>query len=376
MALIHKLFGMNESREAVSRVSKHDDVMVHAVIWACRAFALLPRFAREITATGIAFCFYMRERGIDVSRPLRERQDHLVGYLNDEGSGETWDLYGMYKARARYWLDVVWAVGASEKRLRKSLASLIEDPAIQTFKQPTDGRVGNLAAFTHSGSFPLAILALGLAGVPTSLMYRGHGPLNQAGASRLYERFGVQLIRIEGDHKSRSMAAEKALDALREGRTLAIAVDVPGSESLRVQMAGSITEMAPGPASFARASRKPVIPIAIGTSGLRRTLFVGDKVKIDTRSSLQEGSQKIADGMSRVMVRQGQPWEPPQSFIGGYSSLMPAMGRAVVTANVGGVTFRLRPALPHPADQKSQLRRSIPNSAVPTANSPRSSLVP
>lgn len=341
---------------------------VSTMISICKLVGVMPPFLREAIAQTIAVALFAGARSTDHVRSLKERQFDLVQFSRDLGSSKKWGVYGMYKARARYWMDVAWNVGASESRIRKELAGLINDPALQAFKEPVDGKVGNLAGFTHSGSYHLTTLALALSGRPTSLMYYSHGPLSDAGTDRMYGRFDVHLIPITKDRAVRAAGARQVLDDLRAGSTVCIAVDVAGHDGDVVSMGGSKIQMATGPSSFTRTSRKPLIPIAIDNKRFGRAVIVGEPVKIAPKTPIADGSQSIADAMSKVLARQTQPWEPPQQLASGHGSGAAPMAPAAPTAATAAKTktlLDLRPAVPqvepdHQGQMSIVLRPSVP----------------
>lgn len=167
------------------------------------------------------------------------------------------------------------AVGALHERNRVLVRSLLRYGSgsvrpLLTLPEAFAGLRGpRILATFHTGAVHAIGPALEELGLPFLALRLG-SLFKPAGA--------LEIVSTKGDGQSRAAALHRALESLRGGGMVVLALDVASGEAIETRCLGRRLRLAPGAFALARWTGAPIVPIVARWSGTRIVFELGDPV--------------------------------------------------------------------------------------------------
>ncbi len=154
---------------------------------------------------------------------------------------------------------VAWKIGALEARNRLLVDAIRREglEPVRRLMRPLSEAFAALRPPLILGTFHVgAVQALGAA------IERLPGPVLVLRLGALYSpRPPVEILSTEGDDQRRAFSFQRALDHLKEGGFVVLALDGSPGPGLRVPCLGRTLELARGPFALARLTGAPLVPL-------------------------------------------------------------------------------------------------------------------
>jgi len=166
---------------------------------------------------------------------------------------------------------VAWSIGGLEARNRV-LADCLRREGLDPLRPLVRGALPPLRPPLLLGTFHAgAVHALGpaLERLTGPVLALRHGPLYTP-------RPPVEIVTTEGDDQRRAAVFQRALDHLRGGCFVVMALDVVPGAGLRVPCLGRTLELARGPFALARLTGAPIRPLVARWQGGGAEVEVGE----------------------------------------------------------------------------------------------------
>ncbi|MEN8182128.1 MAG: lysophospholipid acyltransferase family protein [Myxococcota bacterium] len=144
----------------------------------------------------------------------------------------------------------------------ENLGEVISLEGLEHLENARRGSRGVIALTAHFGNWELFAAAMGAAGFPLTIVYRGREPVLEAVMRGWRERGETLMV-------ARGSAARTTLKALRAGRVVAMTLDqdTPSSQGVFVPFLGRLACTRDAPARIAMRTGAPVVPSFIFRRG-------------------------------------------------------------------------------------------------------------
>ncbi len=268
--------------------------------------------AFEATARGLRAIGRRRYAIADVAgtityalQPPRKRW--LCAHLHSRAAGGLPAAEARRRARASYRnyarmiIDTIWihAIGLHEMFDHGHI------DGVENLHNTRDAGRGGILVLAHFGSWDIAASMALAAGHPVATVM---APVGTPSITALlaWSRKVKQMELF-----APAAAARGLIRALREGRWVAILIDIPeGGATTEVRFCNGPVEFSTGPASLARLTGAPLVPISCWRTDAGYRVHVREPVHIARDDDEQSVTQMMADILEADVLREPEQWYP------------------------------------------------------------------
>jgi lauroyl/myristoyl acyltransferase len=206
-----------------------------------------------------------------------------------------------YRSYARMIVDTLWihAIGLDEMFDHGSIDS------VEFLREAREAGTGAVLVIAHLGSWDIAASLALAAGYPVSTVMAPVGP-----------PWVTELLAWSRKVKNMELftpmgAARGLLRALREGRMIALLIDIPeGGPTTTVQFCNGPVEFSTGPAYFARRTGAPIIPAECWRTQAGYRLRFRDPIFRGEGEDDTAVTQRVATILEEGVRRLPEQWYP------------------------------------------------------------------
>ncbi len=191
----------------------------------------------------------------------------------------------------------------SPLKKKKKFIQSIRYEGLENLLKPSAQGKGVIAVTPHLGNWEMAALATVIQNVPVSAVFFSHPnpSLNQLFMNRRIIH-GLEVIPWKQD------STHACLDALRRGRTVAIAGDIDFlGTGIDVELFGKKTKIPRGPVVFSRRAQAPIVPGAFIREGNSGCLFFDSAIYPEGKTENQLADD-IAKALEKMIKRDPAQW--------------------------------------------------------------------
>ncbi len=206
-----------------------------------------------------------------------------------------------YRAYARMIVDTLWihAVG------REEMADHGHIRGVEHLDSARDARTGGIVVMVHFGSWDIAAsMALAAGHAVTSVM----APVGPPSVTALlaWSRRAKQMELFAPETAARGL-----IRALRKGRLVALLVDIPeGGPNTMVEYCRGPVAFSTGPATLARLTGAPIIPVSCWRTGARYVVAVQEGWHPSSGEDEEAVMQRVATALEVDPLRLPEQWYP------------------------------------------------------------------